>query len=160
MVVHCIEIWTSTDIVSDKSPQELADTVDSYVQSNGGVLRDQETSFSKEQHYEYSTAQDNLEFEYYKAIIRLDTADEETFYNKKSKIKTDMENFLNNNFSVWQWRYHECPHKGHPRVVEKTRELPDGTTETYTEETYSCAWQASNHSNKTDIPNDVQFEDY
>lgn len=51
-------------------------------------------------------------------------------------------------------KWHHCVHDGDTRTVERTRELSDGSTETYTEEVTGCgSWEVIEQ--KGDVPDEV-----
>jgi len=65
--------------------------------------------------------------------------------------------YLASSADWWIIKWHHCVHDGDTRTVERSRELPDGSTETYEEEVKGCGnWKtldsSDNYSSQSNVP--------
>lgn len=133
MACHYLVIWMEANITSTKTPTELKNQIDQYLQNNGRILASQEKEYKART---WSNVDHSVEFDYYEASFRLKL--DEDGGKTKAQIRQDMENFLNANFNIWQWKYHKCVHN-----ESGNKDCPDT--------------QAKNHSDPNDIPAEARF---
>lgn len=155
MTAHCIRIKTSKNQESKRGsvrkpdPPELPDVVHDRVKQHiknnfNPVLEGQDSPPG------LAKAGDMTSFDvdHARCCYRFDGSDD------KESLLDSIEKRLRPDAKWYKIESHECTHDGLTRTVEKTRELPDGTTETYTEEVSGCSsWKTER--TKGNIPEGV-----
>lgn len=144
MTVHRIQIMASTDVESQNVRNKVADLKTKY----GEKIAKENAPFDLGESDE-GTA-------YYEGTFIV-TLTESSKSSEKTDLMDQIRKEMDKSSSWWQIRWHECTHDGTEREVERTRELPDGTTETYTTTIKGCGWENVQKSNSNDIPDEVEY---
>ena len=100
VVVHCLEIVTATNYPAADARSDLV----TYRNNHSEVLETQSHDLSVR-----NTEIDGSGVDHYHAMLRFSWAED------KQVLRNDAETWLNNNFSWWAWRYHECDHDADDR---------------------------------------------
>lgn len=145
MTVHRIQVMASDDVAVQKTKDKIANLKNDY----GEKLSKENAPFDSGE-----TMDGSVSFYQGSFIVTLNESNKTT---EKNDLLEQIVKEMDKSASWWQLRWHECTHDDTEREVEKTRELPDGSTETYTEIVKGCAWETKEFSDKEIIPNEVIY---